>query len=99
MQRSDNRYLVIDGGLGGTGIRDPYETGFLDPTSLGLSNGLIDRLSGWVAKYEAQHYAGFGDTEAVERLDQEGLAIAAQVRAELPAVKVRYYSDARMSYD
>jgi hypothetical protein len=32
------KYLVIDACLSGTGIRDKYESEFLDPEDLGLRN-------------------------------------------------------------
>ena len=31
------KYLVIDAALSGTGIRDKYEGGYIDPDDLGLS--------------------------------------------------------------
>ena len=31
------KYLVVDGGLSGTGIRDKYDGGYINPADLGLN--------------------------------------------------------------
>ena len=41
------RYLVIDGILGGTGIRNQHEGGYIDPEQLLLSDQLLARLKEW----------------------------------------------------
>ena len=90
------RYLIIDGALSGTGVRDKYETGDVELVSLELTDELIERISNWLHAYEEEHYAGFKDLEKVESLDQEGVAIAKSVKNELGDVKVEYLSDATM---
>ena len=46
-----NRYLVIDGMLNGTGIRDYYEGGYVEPQELNLSLELKERLEAWLSRY------------------------------------------------
>ena len=40
----------------GTGIRDKYEGGYIEPCSLGLSSATIVRLNDWLSEYELVPY-------------------------------------------
>jgi hypothetical protein len=91
------RYLVIDALLNGTGIRDEYEGGYIDPKSLGISNELIDRLSKWLIAYEEEHYNNYSNIKIIDNLDCEGKAIALRIKNEVGDVKITYYSDARLT--
>jgi len=82
--------------MSGTGIRDPHAGGYLSPCKIGLSDDLQSLLRAWLAQYENAHRSGYSDVAEVERLDQIGLEIALQIKAELPGSKVQYFSDARM---
>ena len=88
------RYLIVDGMMSGTGIRDEVEGGYLSPESLGLSGQLVQRISRWLRAYEDAHYEQYSDKSNVAELDAEGQQIQAQMQEELPDAKVRYYSDA-----
>lgn len=90
------KYLVIDGELSGTGIRDKYESGYLVPEALGLSRKTTDRLNEWVSRYETEHRKGFSDTNVVDELDRQGKEIAFLVREELGDIKLEYFSAATM---
>jgi hypothetical protein len=88
------RYLVIDGMLNGTGLRDYYEGGYIDPLELNLSQELITLLRSWLLKYWDAFYMNYPDSDLVENLDAEGVKIAQLVQKELNG-KVWYYSDAK----
>lgn len=87
------RYLVIDGMLNGTGIRDYYEGGYVNPSELNLSSETLVMLKNWLSKYWEAFYMNYSDSKAVETLDAEGVRIAQLVQKELGG-KVWYYSDA-----
>jgi len=91
------KYLVIDAALSGTGIRDKYEGGYIEPEDLGLSLATKQRLNEWLLKYENEHYNGFTDDNIINELDQEGKEIALMIKKELSKVKIEYFSDARMT--
>jgi hypothetical protein len=91
------KYLVIDASLGGSGIRNKYEGGYIAIEELHLSCGIIDRIKEWLAKYENEHYNGFIDDNVINALDQEGKEIALIIKNELHGVKLEYFSDARMT--
>jgi len=91
------RYLVIDASLNGTGIRDKYEGGYIEPADLGLSSEIINQLGDWLSRYAKEHYHGYTNEVKIDELDKEGKAIAMQVKKALIDVKVEYYSDARLS--
>ncbi|MBS1660273.1 MAG: hypothetical protein JST68_04400 [Bacteroidetes bacterium] len=88
-----NRYLVIDGMLNGTGIRDYYEGGYINPADLNLSPGLLQLINEWLLKYWDASYLNYNDMSLVDALDAEGERIARLVEGELGG-KVWYYSDA-----
>ena len=88
------RYLLVDGMMSGTGIRDAVEGGYLDPKDLELSEPLVRRISLWLLAYEEAHLEQYSDKDNIAALDAEGRKIRDQVREELPDAKVSYYSDA-----
>ena len=90
------RYLVIDAVLHGTGIRDYYAGGYIDPADLKLSIGLVKRLNDWLLLYENEHYNSFSDKKVIENLDCEGKNIAHVIKEELADVKIDYFSAAKM---
>lgn len=89
-------YILIDGMLSGTGLRDAENGGYLKPEQLGLSDNLKVRLAHWLKEYANAHFFDFEDREEVKRLDDEGLSLARSVRAELKDAEVGYYSSAGM---
>lgn len=91
------RYLIIDGALNGTGIRDRYEGGYIEPEDLSLSFTTINRLKEWLGKYEKEHYNGFINQDTVSNLDKEGKEIALIIKNQLSEVKMEYYSHARLT--
>jgi hypothetical protein len=90
------RSLIVDGMLSGTGVRDAKAGGYVDPNALGLSPILVKRITTWLLEYENAHYYQFVDKAENQRLDQEGIAITKQIREELPAAQVGYFSNAEM---
>jgi hypothetical protein len=90
------RYLIIDGCLSGTGIRDYYEGGYIEPSVLMLSQDTVQRLEAWLEGYRNEHYNGFSNKEKVQELDNEGKNIAVLVKDELRASKIQYYSAATL---
>jgi len=91
------KYLIVDACLNGTGIRDKYNGGYIDPQDLGLSSILIRNLNEWLLKYGNEHYYGFVNEHLTENLDKEGKEIASIIKSELGNVKIEYFSDARSS--
>lgn len=87
-----NVALLIDAMMSGTGIRDAINGGYLELGELGLSDRLAREIRDWQANYKAVHFEGH-PPERVAALDEAGLALMAEVQAELPDKKVGYYSD------
>jgi len=90
------RTLIVDGMLSGTGIRDGDQGGYVSPSDLGVSLELGLRISKWHERYENAHFCQFVDTAENQVLDMQGLEIARLLMAELPKVKVKYYSNAEL---
>lgn len=90
------RYIVIDGHLCGTGIRDKYNGGYILPESFSLSSALITKLKEWLIKYEAEFFKQYSNSEKIKSLDEEGEEIAILIKNECANIKVEYYSDAKM---
>ena len=90
------KYLVIDAALHGTGIRDYYEGGYIDPDTLGLNDEIIKRINEWLLKYENEHYDSFENLSMINALDSEGMEIAGIIKKQLSEVKIDYYSAAKM---
>ena len=90
------RYLTVDGMMSGTGVRDTIAGGYVEPSQLGLTAAVANKISTWVREYTEAHYNEYTDGEQVRRLDEEGLAICVLIRRELEDAKVEYFSDAKM---
>ena len=90
------RYLILDGMLSGTGIRDAVEGGYLGHSQLEISGELSARIHRWLAAYAESHYRQHADAEIVANLDSEGIELCKLLRQELPADKIGYFSDATM---
>lgn len=90
------KYLVVDGMLSGSGIRDYYDGGYVDIEALSLSSELKSKIQVWLEKYEEQHFDGFADSAAIDLLDCQGIELAKRLLKELGDVKVEYYSAAKM---
>lgn len=91
------KYLTVDGELHGTGIRDYYNGGFINPEDLHLNATTIKRMQQWLLRYENEHYGGYVNDEIIKKLDSEGKEIALTIKNELLDVKVEYFSAARMT--
>ena len=91
-------YLVIDAELSTTGIRHKYESGSVDPVEIGVSHKTIIWLNEWLAKYEKEHYLSFANTQVIEELDKEGIAIAITIKSELLLPKIEYCSTAYLTH-
>lgn len=50
------KYLIINGCLNGSGIRDKHTEGYIDPASLNLSIKFVNKLIVWLKKYENEFY-------------------------------------------
>lgn len=90
------RYLIVDGMLSGTGIRNAVEGGYVDLHELGLSSELIKDFSLWLSRYEDVHYAQFEDKQEIAVLDSQGIALCKRLQNELPDSKIEYFSNAEM---
>jgi hypothetical protein len=90
------KYLVLDGYLNGTGIRDRYSGGFVELTALNISMEMKQQIRDWVLKYENEFYNQYSDLKKIEAIDKEGITIVLKLREELPNTKIEYYSDAKM---
>jgi len=90
------RYLVVDGMLSGTGVRDAIEGGYLDLCGLGISSDIAKEVSRWQARYEHAHFVQFADVVEVAFLDAQGLSICERLMDELPDAKIGYFSAAEM---
>lgn len=91
------KYLIVDAYLNGTGIRDKYAGGYIDPNLLKLSADLLDKLANWLEKYQQEFFNQYGNDSQVEMLDKEGKEIATLLKKEIGNnSKIEYYSDAKM---
>ncbi len=90
----DVRYMVFDGQLEGTGLRDYYEGGYIEPRSLGLSPDLVKKISDWVSNYQNTLLRQFYDEEEVRTLDKEGIELIHLIKEQYPERKINYYSAA-----
>ena len=90
------RYLIVDGMLSGTGVRDAIGGGYVVLAELGLSPNFLETITSWLARYETAHYRQFNDPHEVAALDDAGLALCDRLIQELPRSKIGYFSAARM---
>ena len=90
------KYIIIDAALNGTGIRNEYDGGFIPLENIGLSPTIINKLTHWLHLYAQEIYAGYNNINNIEKLDEEGISIAREIKNEIENVKVSYFSDAKM---
>jgi hypothetical protein len=90
------RYLIVDGMLSGTGVRDTVSGGYVVLAELGLSPSVVEMIANWLARYEAAHYRQSADLGEVKARDDIGLKLCDRLAQELPGNKVGYFSAARM---
>jgi hypothetical protein len=69
------RYLLVDGMLSGTGVRDAIGGGYVDLAELGLLPNVVQLITGWLARYETAHYRQFDEPQEVQALDEIGLEL------------------------
>ena len=86
------RYLLVDGMLSGTGVRDATCGGYVE----GVLPNVVQLITGWLARYETAHYQQFDDPREVQALDEIGLELCGRLAQELPGNKIGYFSAARM---
>ena len=89
------RYLVVDGELNSTGLKEGYTKKEINPGSLNLSVSLQKRIAEWVKKYSDAHINGFLNSNT-DDLDSEGHLICQELHKEIPSVKIEYVSAATM---
>lgn len=90
------RYLIVDGMLSGTGVRDAINGGYVELAELALSPNAVELIESWLARYEAAHFRQFNDAREVGALDDIGLELCDLLARELPGNKIGYFSAARM---
>lgn len=90
------RYLIVDGMLSGTGIRDAASGGYVDLAELRLSPNSLDVIASWLDHYATAHYRQFNDSQEVKALDDIGLELCDRLARELPGNEIGYFSAARM---
>lgn len=91
------KYLIVDAYIHGTGIRDKYAGGYIDPASLNVSSNFKIKLTEWLKKYEKEFYNQYSNSKKIKELDAEGEILAFLLKKELLDVKIEYYSDATMT--
>lgn len=90
------RYLIVDGMLSGTGVRDVISGGYVELAELELSPNTVEVIAGWLTRYEAAHYREFNDSREVKSLNYIGLELCDRLARELPGNKIGDFSAARM---
>ena len=88
------RYLTVDGMVSGTGIRDQYESEYIEPKLLGISADLVEKLNKWHKRYKQEFYKKYADKIKIQQLDNEGVEISEAISNQLENCKVSYFSDA-----
>ena len=89
------RYLIVDGMLSGTGVRDAISGGYVELADLELPPNVVEVIASWLARYETAHHQQFNDSREVEALDEIGLELCDHLARELPGNKIGYFSAAR----
>jgi hypothetical protein len=87
------KYLVVDGQLNGTGIRE-VDGDYISLEELCLDDSLQIKIKEWLLQYEYLYYSGFKDADKMERLDKQGLEIVCTLQKIFPEYKIEYYSNA-----
>ncbi len=91
------KYLTLMPDYTGSCIRDDFE-GQIEPTLLGLPQSFLRRLYTWQDLYKKIIPLDQDEREKkiheIERLDQEGLSLAKELRQLIPGgAKVKYFSE------
>jgi hypothetical protein len=90
----NHKYLTIDAMVAGTGIRDSYDGCYVELSILPISDDLRTKFVKWLDRYKCEHDKSFFDDAVNQRLDEEGLKICKALKAEMPTVKIEYFSAA-----
>lgn len=90
------QYIIVDGCLHGSGLRNGLEGGYISPADIALDAVLQNELQEWLAEYETQYYENFQDAKTIDALDEKGTQIARALKASLPESKIEYYSAATL---
>jgi hypothetical protein len=97
------RYLTLAADYTQSALRDDF-LGSMVPEEVGLSEELGTRIRGWNDRYRvviplSEEARGSRETrELIEALDGEGVALVAEIEAQLEDVKVRYFSEGELRY-
>ncbi|MBK9722649.1 MAG: hypothetical protein IPO78_13700 [Saprospiraceae bacterium] len=89
-----HRYLILDGEIGGTGLRDQFE-GFIQIDDVPISSLLKLEIILWLENYHKNFYNKIKiEIEVIPELDFKGIEIMNKIQNELGhEYKIRYYSD------
>lgn len=97
------RYLTLIADYTQSPLRDDF-VGTVIPEEVGLPWELGERIRDWNRRYRAVIPVEVGEracgpvSELIDKLDEEGLRLSAEIAAALDEVKVRYYSEGRLRY-
>ena len=98
------RYLTLSADYGAPRLRDADDRdGSTSLDDIGLPSALVDDLTSWNAEYEevipldTKEREGDPASALIDRLDQEGMALAVRVAEAVGSgAKVAYYSEGRL---
>lgn len=92
------QYLIVDGYLNGTGIRDKITGGYLSHLELDISATLSRKIDIWLKKYWNEFYTQYAHSDIITILDEEGKQLAREFQMGLTDANIEYYSDAKLMY-
>ena len=90
------KHLIVDGMLGGTGVRDVENGGYVSLLELNISAKLRKDIEIWLEDYANAHFFQFEDKEEITKLDKCGINLAIRLQKELTNSNVEYFSNAFM---
>lgn len=87
------KYIILDGYLEGTGIKDISTSEYVNFESLNLTPLLLEKIKEWHKKYFNAKIANQNHLEGnvFNRLDIEGIELSKLVLNENPDFKIDYY--------
>jgi len=97
------RYLTLAAEYNGPPLRDDFD-GSLEPEDIGLPPEVASKIRAWNARYQFLFPLSPVDrssptnSERIESLDVEGIALAKEITNVLGDVKVRYYSEGHLRH-
>lgn len=94
--RMTHLYLIVDGMLSGTGIRDGIEGGYIELGDLGLPVEFMTDFSEWLHRYENAHFEGFKNKSHLAALDVQGITLSKRLGEVLTHSKIEYFSSGEM---